>query len=43
MNKISALFQKQVPEEELLSLIGDLQAQGLVAVTDTNASYSPLI
>ena len=40
MNTIGALFQKQVPEEELLSLIGELQAQGLVAVTETNVSYS---
>lgn len=40
MNTIGALFQKQVPEEELLSLIGELQAQGLVAVTETNVTYS---
>ncbi|KWT91748.1 MULTISPECIES: PIN domain-containing protein [unclassified Variovorax] len=40
MNTIGALFQKQVPEEELLSLIGELQAQGLVAITETNVSYS---
>ncbi|HEX7788922.1 MAG TPA: PIN domain-containing protein [Afipia sp.] len=40
VNTIGALFQKKVPEEELLALVGELQAQGLVAVSDTNVSYS---
>lgn len=39
-NTIAALFQKQMSEEELLALIGELQAQGLVSVSDTNVSYS---
>ncbi|MDP9968832.1 hypothetical protein J2W39_000055 [Variovorax paradoxus] len=39
-NTIGALFQKQMSEEELLALIGELQAQGLVSVSDTNVSYS---
>jgi hypothetical protein len=33
-------FQKQVPEEELVALVSELQAQGLVSVSDTNVSYS---
>ncbi|MBT2304549.1 hypothetical protein J7E70_29410 [Variovorax paradoxus] len=40
MNTIGALFQKQVAEEELFALVGELQAQGLVSVSDTNVSYS---
>jgi len=40
MNTIGALFQKQVPEEELLALIGELQAKAFVSVSDTNVTYS---
>jgi hypothetical protein len=40
MNAIGALFQKQVPEEELVALISELQAAGHVCVNDTNVSYS---
>ncbi len=40
MNTINSLFQKQVPEEELLALVDELQARGLISVSDTNVSYS---
>lgn len=40
MNTIGALFQKQVPEDELEALISELQAQGLVSVNGTNISYN---
>lgn len=39
-NTIGALFQKKVPEDELLALVGELQAQGLVTVSNTDVSYS---
>ena len=40
MNTISALFLKQVPDEELIALVGELQAKGFASVSDTNVSYS---
>jgi len=40
MNTIGALFQKQVPEEELMAVIGELQTKGFISVSDTNVSYS---
>lgn len=40
MNTVGSLFQKQVPEEEMAALIGELQAKGHVSVNDTNVTYS---
>jgi hypothetical protein len=39
-NTINALFQNQLPEEELALLIDELKAQALISVNDTNVSYS---
>ena len=36
---ISALFQKQLPEQEVSSLVERLQTQGIVAVSGTKVSY----
>jgi len=36
---ISALFQKQLAEHEVAALISKLQAQGIIAVSDTKISY----
>ncbi len=37
---INSLFQKSLPEEELTSLLKNLQAQGFISVTDTKVSYT---
>lgn len=37
---ISSIFQKQISEQEVASLIASLQKQGVVIVTDTKVSYS---
>jgi len=37
---INSLFQKQLPEEDLASLLNELQKQGVVTVNDTKVSYS---
>lgn len=37
---INALFQKRLSEEELASLLQELQAQGYVTVADTKVSYA---
>ncbi|MFG6455630.1 PIN domain-containing protein [Roseateles sp. BYS96W] len=37
---VSSLFQKQLPEDELTSLLDTLQANGLVALNGTKISYS---
>lgn len=39
-NSINALFQNQLPEDELVALINELQAQALISISDTNVSYS---
>lgn len=36
---ISSLFQKKLPDQELTSLLGELQKKGVVLVTDTKVSY----
>ena len=40
MNTIGSLFQRQVPEDELGALVGELRSQGLISVNDTNVSYN---
>ncbi|WP_227816218.1 PIN domain-containing protein [Nitrogeniibacter aestuarii] len=37
---ISSMFQKQITDQELQSLIGELKSRGLVKVTGTKVSYS---
>lgn len=37
---VSSLFQKQLGEEELASILGELQARGLVLVTGSKVSYA---
>jgi len=37
---INAMFQKQLPEQELASLLNKLQSQGIVLVNGTNVSYA---
>lgn len=37
---INSLFQKQLPDQELDSLLNELQKQGVVTVTDTKVSYA---
>lgn len=37
---INALFQMQLPDQELESLLKELQKQGVVTVTDTKVSYT---
>lgn len=37
---INAIFQKQISEQEVASLLAALQKQGAVTVTDTKVSYS---
>jgi len=39
-NTINALFQNQLPEEELAGLIDQLKDQALISLSDTNVSYS---
>jgi len=39
-NTINALFQNQLPEEELTLLLDELKTQALISVSDTNVSYS---
>ena len=39
-NTINALFQSQLAESELVALINELQAQALIAISDTNVIYS---
>lgn len=36
---INSLFQKQLSEQELTSLLQELQKQGVVTVNDTRVSY----
>lgn len=36
---ISSMFQKQLPDEELQSLLHELQKQGLISVAGTKVSY----
>jgi HNH endonuclease len=38
-NTINAVFKKQLAEEEISSLLDQLQAQGIVLVTDTKVTY----
>ena len=38
-NTVSALFQKQLTEHEVASLLGKLQSQGIVLVNRTKVSY----
>ena len=37
---ISSLFQKQLSEEEVASLISELQASNLITITDTKVTYT---
>ena len=37
---ISSMFQKQLPEQELESLLNALREQGLITITGTKVSYS---
>lgn len=37
---ISSMFQKQLPDQELQSLLHELQKQGLIAITNTKVSYT---
>lgn len=37
---ISSMFQKQLPEQELQSLLNELKEQGLITVADTKVSYA---
>lgn len=37
---VSSLFQKQLPEQELSELLGELQRQGVVIVHDNKVSYA---
>lgn len=37
---VSSLFQKQLPEGELVQLLQELQTKGFVVVNDTKVSYS---
>lgn len=39
-SSISSLFQKQLPEEELTSLLKILEAKELITIQDTKVSYS---
>jgi PIN domain len=40
LSTISAIFLKQISDEELRSLLGELRDKGYVAVADTKVSYS---
>ena len=40
LSTVNALFQKQLGEQELDALLKELQAKGLVTVTDTKVTYS---
>lgn len=37
---ISAIFLKQISDEELISLIGELQSKGYITVNETKVSYA---
>lgn len=37
---ISSMFQKQIPEQELQSLLNELKEQGLITVAGTKVSYA---
>jgi hypothetical protein len=37
---INSLFQKQLPDEELASLLNELEKQGVVTLNDTKVSYA---
>lgn len=37
---INSLFQKQLPEQELIRLLAELQRQGIVTVNETKVSYT---
>ena len=37
---ISSLFQKQLAEEEVASLVSELQASNLITITDTKVTYT---
>ena len=36
---ISALFQKKLTEQEIASLVGKLQAQGVISISGSKVSY----
>lgn len=38
-NTIHAVFRKQLTEAEISSLIDQLQARGIIVVSDTNVTY----
>lgn len=37
---ISSLFQKQMPEEEIATIVAEFQAKGWAAITDSKVAFS---
>ena len=37
---VSSLFQKQLPEEELVRLLGELQTMGAITINDSKVTYA---